>query len=676
LDTLDAFTHSTMTLLWPEQLPTSNGKRWKPNPMPRVPKTGWKPCDNFPSLANAKAIAVDVETWDPEIEDMGPGWGRGKGHIIGISLATDDGFNKYFPIRHTVGFNHDPAQTIRYVREQLSRAHQPKVGHNVLYDAGWLAHEGMPIVGQIHDTWTAEKLIDHSSSAALEEVAQRYLGEGKSSDALYDWAWQAWGRGTPKPQDKRKIAMKNLSKIPAELVGFYAESDTALPLGILPLQFAKLEELGLMEVYQLECDLIPLLVQMRLAGVSVDLDAAERAFDNFGDEIQKIQREVDVFAGFEVNTGSAQELAKVFDRLRIRYPRTEKTGAPSFKGEFLKTVEHPVAAKIMELEELKKFQSTFIKGQILDAHVNGKVYCTFNPLRAVTGRFSCSSPNLQQTPSRSELSKPVKACFIPDLGHAEWRDYDFSSIESRLLAHFAVGQGAKELRREYNQNPDTDYHTWTQSMIKRVVGLELNRKHVKNVNFAGIYGASEKKLQSMMGLTDEEATTFFEAYHSGLPFVRETTDHLSRLAEEHGHTRTILGRRAVFDHWEPKFSPRGAPRPVALPFDNAVRAYGPNIKRSHLHKAANYTIQGSAADLIKKGMVECFTSGIFDVIGVPRLTIHDALEFSVANVTPEVEQGFREMRHVLENAIKFRIPIRLDGHKGPNWGDVPTAIEI
>jgi DNA polymerase I-like protein with 3'-5' exonuclease and polymerase domains len=663
-------------LIWPENQPsTGKGKRFRPNPIPRIPKTGWQPCDNFPSLASAKAIAIDVETYDPHIKEFGSGWGSGRGHIIGISLATDDGFNKYFPIRHKAGFNHDPQQIFDYVREQLSRPHQPKVGHNLTYDVGYLEHEGVSVAGQIFCTWTAEKLLDHSSSATLEDTAMRYLKEGKISDALYNWAWQAWGKGTAKTEaEKRQLSMQHLYETPSELVGFYAESDTALPLQILPKQFAKMDELGLLGVFYMECDLIKLLVQMRLAGVSVDLEAAERAYDDFGNAIQDLQREVDEIAGVPTNTGSAQEIAKVFDRLRISYPRTEKTGAPSFKGEFLKTVQHPIAGKIVELEEIKKFQSTFIKGQILDSHINGKVYCTFNPLRAVTGRFSCSDPNLQQTPSRSELSKPVKRSFIPDKGHVEWRDYDYSSIESRLLAHFAVGQGSRDLRREYKENPDTDYHSYTQAMIKRLVGLELNRKHVKNVNFAGIYGASEKKLQRMMSLTDAEAETFFTAYHTGLPYVKATMDHMMGVAEEHGYTTTIMGRRAVFDYWEPKYTPKGAPRPVALRFDQAVRAYGPNIKRSHLHKALNYLLQGSAADLIKKGMVQCFNDGIFDVTGVPRLTIHDALEFSVAEVTPEVEAGFREMRHVMENAIKFKIPIKLEGHKGPSWGDVPTLI--
>jgi len=657
-------------LVWPEER-LGKAKRWRPNPRPAVPKTGWKPATEFPDLSGAKAISFDVETFDPEINDFGAGWARGKGHIIGVALATDDGYKKYFPLRHEEGFNHPPS--IRdYIKDQISRPHQPKVAHNAIYDVGWLTFEGLPVVGELHDSWTAEKLLNHSSSASLEETAQRYLKEGKESTELYKWAWDYWGSGVAKTTaEMRKLSMQNLYRTPAELVGFYGESDVDLPLRILPKQFERMEELGLSEVYRMECDLIGLLVQMRLKGVQVDLEKADAAYKAFGVAITELQKEIDEIAGKPINTGSALEIAPVFDKLKIKYPRTEKTDKPSFKGEFLKTVEHPLAAKIVEIEDLKKMQSSFIKGQILEANVESKVFCTFNPLRAVTGRMSCSDPNLQQTPSRGNLAKTVKSCFIPDFGHSEWRDYDFSSIESRILAHFAVGQGAKDLRKEYNNDPFTDYHTFTQTMIKNLVGLELNRKHVKNVNFAGIYGASEKKLQRMMGLTDAEATTFFEAYHTGLPYVRETMKHVSHGASQCGFTTTIMGRRALFDKWEPKFNKE---RVMPLKFKDAVRVFGPNVQRAYLHKALNYLIQGSAADLMKKVMVQCHQDGIFDVIGVPRLVIHDALEFSVESNSPDVEEAFRAMRHVMENTIKFKIPIKVEGHKGPSWGSVPDLI--
>lgn len=663
-------------LIWPSDTPTSRGKRFSPNPRPRTPNTGWKLVNEFPSLASAKVISFDLETKDPEIKKFGPGWARGRGYIVGVAVGTNDGFRRYYPIRHEDGPNCDPQHVLGWLREQLSRPRQPKVAHNALYDLGWLEHEGVHVVGDTYCTWTAEKLLNHSEEASLEECGQRYLGEGKVSEELYDWAWQAWGRGKAKSlQEKRELAMQNLYRIPPSLVGFYAESDVDLPLRIGPRQFDRLHELGMWDLYKMECDLIPLLVQMRMAGVSVDLDAADRAHDAFGETIVEVQAAVDKIAGMSVNTGSAAELAPVFDKLGIRYPRTTKTNAPSFKGEFLNTIEHPLGALVVELEELKKFQSTFIKGQIFDSNVDGKVYCSFNPLRAVTGRMSCSSPNLQQTPSRSKLAKVVRSIFKPDSEHYEWRSWDYSAVESRILAHFAVGQGSAALRREYNDDPDTDYHNWTIATVKRETGITLDRKPAKMVGFGLGYGASNKKLASMLGLTMEQAEPLFDAYHGGLPFVKATMESMSREAEEFGHTTTILGRRAYFDYWEPQYSPRGTERPVALKFDTAIRVYGPNIKRSHLHKALNYKIQGTAADFMKAAMVKCFKDGIFSATGVPRLVIHDSLEFSVEEKSEEVDEAFRVMRHTMETALKFRVPMRVEGNSGPSWGEANNKIE-
>jgi DNA polymerase I - 3''-5'' exonuclease and polymerase domains len=283
------------------------------------------------------------------------------------------------------------------------------------------------------------------------------------------------------------------------------------------------------------------------------------------------------------------------------------------------------------------------------------------------GVFShnCADPNLQQVPSRNELAKAVRAIFIPDQEDVAIGKWDYSSVESRILAHYAVGPGAKALRKEYRDNPLTDYHKWTIAKVKEITGITLERKPAKMISFGLGYGASPKKLASMLGLSLDGALPMFEAYHGGLPFVQTTMDHLSQFAEEHGHTRTILGRRALFDKWEPAYRARGAERSPALSFNAAVRAYGPDIKRAFLHKAVNYTIQGAAADLMKMAIVKCHKEGIFDATGYPRLVVHDELVFSMKKGYNRSD--FIAMKNVMENAIKFRVPIRTEGKIGPNW---------
>lgn len=176
----------------------------------------------------------------------------------------------------------------------------------------------------------------------------------------------------------------------------------------------------------------------------------------------------------------------------------------------------------------------------------------------------------------------------------------------------------------------------------------------------------------MLGITFEESEPLFSAFHNGLPYVQETMDHISREVQERGYTLTILGRRASFDKWEPKFTPKksnGEPwtRPMAYGYEQALRTYGPNIKRAFLHKALNYTIQGSAADLMKAAMVKCWKDGLFNEIGVPRLVVHDELDFSVREGTDL--RVFREIKHTMETVIPFRIPIKVEGEWGPNWSE-------
>lgn len=657
------------------QTTTTRKRRVRPNPCPRIPDTGWKMRRDFPDLSAAKRICVDLETKDPGIDDYGAGWGRGVGHIVGAALGTDDGFRFYMPMRHEFpgSENLDPNKVLAYLNDQLGRSHQEKVGHNMLYDLGWLAHEGVVVRGVLHDTWIAQKLLSFEDSASLEALSQRRLGQGKVSDVLYKWAWQYWGEGIKQPTDDklRKTAMQNLWRSPISLVGDYAESDVDLPVRLLPAMLKDIRNKGLETVYRLECDLLELLVQMRLVGVSVDLDAAERAKDEIETNIVRLQAEINRLAGRPVNTGSPLDMERLFTKLKIPFNRTEQ-GQMQLTGAYFETVTHPIGEKIIEIEELKKYVSTFIKGYILDSNVNGKIHATFNQLKAITGRMSSSDPNLQNVPSRNELAKIVRAIFIPDKGHDFWSKWDYSSIESRILAHEAVGPGSDDLRNEYRNNPDTDYHNFTQSMIRKTVGIELERKPVKTINFGIIYGMMIEALARKLKIPFDDAERLFNTYHEGLPYVKETMNLISREVQERGYTLTILGRRASFDKWEPKFTPKksnGEPwtRPMAYGYEQALRTYGPNIKRAFLHKALNYTIQGSAADLMKAAMVKCWKDGLFNEIGVPRLVVHDELDWSVPCGADL--RVFREIKHTMETVIPFRIPIKVEGEWGPNWSE-------
>lgn len=648
-------------LFW-QDTPRERGSRMA-RVMPPIPDTGWEAPKVFPNLRAAKALSIDVETYDPELKKHGPGWARGKGHICGLAVGTDDGGRWYFPMRHTIEKDHnlDPDHVLAWARDTLCDPSQPKVGANITYDVGWLREEGIRVKGPLYDVQFAEALLDERASVNLDDLGTRYLGEHKTSSLLYEWCSQYYG-GRP-TEDQRK----NIYRAPPRLVGPYAQGDVDLPFRVMEKQWPLLLAQGLMDVFIMECELIPLMIEMRYAGVTVDIGRAERLREQMEDELADIDRQLAVMLGFEVNTNAAESLARAFDSLGIRYGHTEK-GAPSFRASFLESVQHPVAQLILKKKKREKLKGTFIEGYILDSHVNGKLYGQFHQLRgdrsgARSGRFSSSNPNLQNIPVRSKLGKEMRKCFVPDLGHLRWRKHDYSQIEYRALAHYAVGLGSDEVRAQYQRDPRTDYHKMMHGLILDRTGKNLERGEVKNTNFGVVYGMGVAALARRLGLSKSAGRAFLETYHEGAPFVRPTMDATMTEAQKLGYITTLMGRRSRFDLWVPgKYDEDAKP----LPYELAVLRY-PNPQRAYLHKALNRRLQGTAADLIKMAMLKCWKGGIFDVTGVPRLTVHDELDFSDPG---DCDDAFAEMIHIMETALPMSVPVMVGDERGPNWGDV------
>jgi len=666
-------------LLWEE---TRRPKIERVREMPPIPETGWRTPTSFPNLAPAKVICFDVETKDPELADFkdeygetvsgkGPGWGRGKGHVVGVSVGTEDGGRWYFPCRHEVEpeTNCNPEFVFAWLRHELGRSHQPKVGANLLYDLGWLRQEGVHVAGELVDVQFAEALLDETARTSLDILGLKYLGEGKETSYLYEWLAGAYG-GNATPESRKFIY-----KAPPRLVGPYAESDVDLPLRVIAKQYAELKAQGLLELFQMECALLPLLLEMRFAGVRVDIPKAEALRETLFHREAALQARLNSLAGYEVNVNAAASLAPALDALGIRYPFTAKTGQPSITKPFLEALEGVELADVVgEIRNIGKLRGTFLESYILGSHVDGKVFCQFHPLRADeggtrSGRFSSSTPNLQNIPSRDkELAPLMRGMFVPDVGHRRWVKFDYSQIEYRFLAHFATGPGSEELRAQYNADPRTDYHVHTQDMVQRMLRREIDRKPIKTINFGLIYGMGIPKLLASLGLSEAEGEAFFEAYHSAAPYAKATMDACSLEAERFGIISTIMGRRSRFDLWEPERFVNGE-RMQALPYWQAAQAYSGDLKRAMLHKALNRKLQGSAADMMKLAMLRCWQSGVFAVTGVPRLTVHDELDFSDPGGR-EAEEGFREVKNIMETCMKLKIPVIADAEAGPDWGHV------
>lgn len=655
-------------MFW-EDVPALRGSSSIIRVMPSIPDTGWVAPVEFPNLSGAPCISIDCETYDPDLLERGPGWGRNKGHLVGVSIGAG-GNSWYFPMRHEIEPEHnlDPEKVLRWLRATLGNANQPKVGANLQYDIGWLRQEGVSVKGELVDVQFAEALLDESAEVNLEALGSKYLNEGKESSVLYKWCADFYG-------GKANGAQRaNIHRTPPRLTGPYAVSDADLPLRLARVLYPLLEKEGLLEVFRMECALIPLMVDMRFAGVSVDVHKAEELHGGLGIRAKEATNKLRDLVGFSIDINSGPSMAKAFTKLGIPYKTTEK-GRPSFTKSFLDGLHHPVADLIKEIRKLDKLRGTFIESYILNSHVNGKVYGQFHQLRGDeggtrSGRLSSSTPNLQNLPSRDdELAPLIRGLFIPDAGHRAWRKYDYSQIEYRFLIHNAVGEGSDEVRDHFNAHPETDYHDMALDLVAPHSGWDIStkelRKHwrrpIKNINFGLIYGMGVEKLSYDLGLSKAEGKELFSAYHLGVPFAKATMNACSEEAQKKGTIRTIMGRKSRFDLWEPLRYGESTP---ALPYDKAILRYG-SIRRSHTHKALNRLLQGSSADMMKAAMLQCHQSGVFDVTGVPRLTVHDELDF---NDPGGVDEAFLEVKRIMETAIPLRIPVRADGEIGPDWG--------
>ena len=662
--------------------------------LPQTPETGWRPPAYFPNLSAARMLSFDLETKETDF-DHGPGWARNKGHVVGIGIGADDGYGNigrwYFPMRHEVEpeFNLDPTHVLNFARATLERTPNiPKVGANLTYDVGWLTEEDIYVSGELHDVQFAEAILDADHKVALEHLGHKYCGKGKGGDLMYRWSADAYGGDV---NDKQRA---NIYRTSPRLVGPYGEDDVDLPLQVLRHQWPLLDREGLLGVYRLECDLIKLMVAMRRQGVRVDIPAAERLYAQLGVDLLRMQARFKEELGFELNVNSGKDIAKAFDYYGLSYPKTAE-GNPSFTKDFLKVHDHPIAAQILEYRMFEKTRSTFLRSYILERHNNGKIHATFNQLRgedggAGSGRFSSSDPNMQNwsvrpgvtegpmldkksphyDPNYVVIGKRLRGLVIPDDGHIAWQKDDFSQIQYRGLVHYGVGNGADDARAAYIADPTTDYHTMVQKMVERVTGMAIERKPLKNINFGLAFGMGVKKLMRQLGVDEATAKKIIEAYFNGAPYVKDTMSLFSAIALEKGELRSLLGRRVRFDLWEPIRQRGDSERQIALPLERALAQYGTRIQRAYGHKALVLALQMVEGDTIKSGMLRCYKEGVFDVTGVPRITVHDELGHSVRDDSPRTTEAYAYMKHVLETSIPLRIPVLVDSGRGANWGAI------
>ena len=606
----------------------------------------WICPSEYPDLSNAKEIAIDLETKDPNIKTKGSGWATFDGHIIGFAVAALDQ-EWYFPIHHDAGGNMDEGITVGWMQEVL-KTPATKIFHNASYDVGWLLVNGFEIRGKIVDTMIAAAIVNENRySFNLNSCAKDYLGELKNETFLNEKA-KEWGID-PK---------QDLWRLPAGYVGHYAEQDARLTLKLWQYFKHEITKQNLNDVWDMEMELLPILIDMRRKGIRIDEDKAHHLKKEFKSKENILLKKIKEETTMNVDIWAARSVAQVFDRMGVDYPRTPKTGEPSFTQNWLVNCNNPIAQLIREAREINKFHSTFIDSIQRFVH-KGKIHAEINQLRSdqggtVSGRLSMSNPNLQQIPARNkEFGDKIRSLFLPEEGK-QWGSFDYSQQEPRLVAHYAASvntnfTGAEEFIKSY-QDEEADFH----QLVADMAGI--SRTQAKTINLGLFYGMGKAKLSKELGIDKSEAERLLMKYNDRVPFVKKLANEVTNSASKYGFIRTIKGRKCRFDMWEP--STFGMNK--AMHYEEAKAIYGNNIRRAFTYKALNRLIQGSAADQTKQAMIDCYKAGF-----QPLLQIHDELCFSINE-----EKDIKQVKEIMENAIEnLKVPFAVDVATGKSWGE-------
>lgn len=636
-----------------------------------LPRSTWvAPAMNaLPSWKDAKRIALDCETRDPSLKELGPGVRR-DGYVIGVSFSIEDGPTHYLPFRHEGGEgNLDAAQVIAYLRDNAPAFRGTLVGMNLAYDLDFLAELGIvfPNVEWFRDVGVADPLLwEMHPSYSLDSISQRLNFAGKD-EVLLRAAAKAYGID-PKSE---------MYRLPPRFVGPYAEEDVRLPLAVLRKQERFIEERGLQQIWDLESRVLPVLLKMRRRGIRIDEARLERI------QHWSLQKEAEILAELKAMTGvhvevgdvmKAGAVAPVFEALGLKLDRTEKTDAPSITTEWLETIDHPAGALMRRARQVNKLRTTFWKS----THVHmtrGRLHCEIKQIAgnddrgefagAKYGRCATRHTSLHQQPSRGPDAKEWRSIYLPEEG-ALWSSSDYSQQEPRWTTHFAAVldlPGAAEAAREYHDNPLLDNHDF----MAKLTGLK--RKDAKAIFLGLCYGEGGRKLCGDLGLptawarsagwgkpielfeTEEAARSgargarvweaagpegqrIIDTFNERAPYVKALAKRAEQLAKQRGWIRTAGGRVLNF------------PR-------NGRGGY------DWTYKALNRLIQGTAADQVKLALVLLDQAGYF-----LQLQVHDEIVASVQS--REEAEGIAE---IMRNAMTARVPFRVDVEVGPSWGE-------
>jgi DNA polymerase-1 len=574
--------------------------------------------------------------------------------IVGLSFSTAARRARYVPMAgrgaaeglfsalegsaggaHGRGVDRDAALAV--LKPLLEDEALRKVGHDLKFDAIVLARHGITLGGLETDVMIASYLLDaNRSSHPLEDLAIEHIGYKAVSEE------DICGRGAK---------AVTFADVPVDRALDYAGERADLALQLSATLHERLEKDDLQRVYdELERPLIPVLVAIERAGVRIDTAVLGAQAGRLDQDLSTLAARVFELAGEEFNINSPKKLSEIlFDRLGMRTEtirRTTKTKAQSTAFEVLEelALTHELPKLILEWRSLQKLKGTYIDALPTLIHPDtGRVHTCFNQAVAATGRLSSSDPNLQNIPIRTEIGREIRRAFVAERGHV-LISADYSQIELRVLAHLAGEQALVDAFRK-----GEDIHDRTAlKVFGPASGLSPHelRRRAKIINYALLYGKQAFTLAKDIGVSRQEAQAFIDAYFAGFPAVRAFIDDLLARARDTGVVKTMFGRRRLVP-------------------DVNTRNF--QLRGEAERKAVNFPIQGTAADILKRAMIDVHAALGRVAGGRARmiLTVHDELLFE----TPKEagEDTAAAVRELMEHAVTLNVPLDVDVGIGENW---------
>lgn len=570
-------------------------------------------------LLKENEVCIDTETTN--IHPL-------KGDLVGISFSKKSGEAYYVP------FNGDIKHSqLKEILAPLFSSNIAWIGHNIKYDLLVLRKANLPLNKVGFDTALASYVLEaHSHRHSLDDLSLKYFGKKKI--AIKDLI----GAG------KKQITM---AEVPIDKVGEYACEDADYTFRLKEVLSDLIQKQNLHDLYyKLELPLIPVLVDLEERGIFVEKEILETLSIEMKKLIATLEKEIHILAGEEFKVNSPKQLSEIlFDKMGITPPKKTATGYSTNAGvlEMLK-LHHPIAEKVLEYRQFEKLRSTYLDALPLEIHTETKrIHCSFSQITASTGRLSSQSPNLQNIPVRTEYGIKIREAFKPQNSSWLYLSCDYSQIELRILAHLSEDPN---LLKAFENGEDI--HTFTASEIFHVALSEVTKEmryHAKAVNFGILYGQQAFGLARELKIGIPEASSFIDAYFKRYPNVQDFIEASKEAVRKLGYASTITGRKRQ------------------IPDINHKNG---NLRSAAERLAVNSPIQGSAADIIKYAMLECFSfQEKNDLNGYCILQIHDELLFEIPEI--EVNTWEKAVKTMMEGVFSLKIPLIVDLSIGKNW---------